>query len=143
MDDLAAFLRTQLAEAEIRAGQLFAYAEQHIQQLKDVRLLGRTIPGWHDWPDVKRMCTEQLAEITAKRARLDWLAGLKHDMPEGFPTYDSCRINAKPGELGDLDVGYCSCGLDGMREKILRYDAQPYAGQPGWQEQWRISQEER
>lgn len=76
-----------------------------------------------------------LAEITAKRQRIDWLINREHDMGgEDFPTYDSCRILIKPGELGDVEVGYCSCGLDAWRNQLFRFEALPYAGRPGFPE---------
>lgn len=79
-----------------------------------------------------------LAEVDAKRRRLDWLAARQHDMgPEPFPTHDSCRLLVQPGALGDLEVGYCSCGLDGWRNQLYRFEALPYADRPGYQESWR------
>jgi hypothetical protein len=79
-----------------------------------------------------------LREIEAKRLRIDYLVGLKHDMgPESFATYDSCRILAKPGEFGDIEVGYCSCGLDAIRDRLYRIEALPYAHRPGYREEWK------
>lgn len=76
--------------------------------------------------------------VEATRQRISWLLGQEHDMgSEPFPTYDSCRILLQPGELGDIDVGYCSCGLDVRRMLLLRFDALPFDDQPGYREEWR------
>jgi hypothetical protein len=78
-----------------------------------------------------------LAEIDAKRARINWLASLEHDMgDEDFPTYNSCRMLNEPGTLGDIEVGYCSCGLDDRRVHLLKFDALPFADRRGYRAEW-------
>lgn len=56
---------------------------------------------------------------------------------EDFPTYDSCRALFQPGGLGDLEVGYCSCGLDARRRQLIKFEALPYADRPGYLEEWK------
>lgn len=138
VDELIAFVRQQLDEDEglaraadekrHRAIVTDALARPEIGTHNNARLIARWDPA------------RVLAEVEAKRQRIDWLASLQHETAgEDFPVYDSCRILAQPGDLGDLDVGYCSCGLDARREHLLKIDAQPYAGQPGWREEWQLS----
>jgi hypothetical protein len=80
-----------------------------------------------------------LAEVEAKRKRIAWLLEREHDMgDEDFPTFSSCRILNEPGSLGDLAVGYCSCGLDSWRNQLFRFEAQPFAGRDGWREEWAL-----
>lgn len=80
----------------------------------------------------------ELRDVAAKRARLDWLAGMEHDNDgEDFPTYDGCRILAQPGELGDLEVGYCSCGVDSLRDRLYRIETLPFTEHSDYDESWR------
>jgi len=68
MDDLTAFITARLAEAHARATALQREARHAIEALKEPRLLGREIPGWHSWPDVEAMCLGMLRDIEAKRS---------------------------------------------------------------------------
>ena len=68
VDDLIAFVRARLDEDEERATKLLEISRQAIEMLKDPRLLGRVIPGWHSWPDVEAMSSRVLREVEAKRA---------------------------------------------------------------------------
>lgn len=80
-----------------------------------------------------------LAECEAKRLRIQWLMSLHHDMgAEDSITYESCRILAKPGELGDLEVGYCSCGLDARRNRLYKFDALVWSDHPDYQAEWAL-----
>ncbi len=116
-DDLLAWLREQVDEDERHLGHSAYECDDPHQHVGGLRWAG---------------------EVEAKRLRLDYLAGLEHDIgSEDFVTFDSCRILAKPGELGDLEVGYCSCGLDAMRNRLFKIEAMPYAARPGLPEQLR------
>jgi hypothetical protein len=151
LDDLIAWLRAQLDDDERVARAAVAHAPgRWVPMYRDVHAVvlgngtheqrhvgtaesGELATFLSDWSPAR-----VLAEVDAKRRRLDWLAARQHDMgPEGFPTYDSCRLLVQPGELGDLEVGYCSCGLDGWRNQLYRFEALPYADRPGYQESWR------
>ena len=71
VDDLVTWLRAQLDTTEASTRKLLYWAQQTILTLQDPKLLGKHIPGWHDWPDVERMCQERLADVDAKRRILD------------------------------------------------------------------------
>jgi len=78
-----------------------------------------------------------LREVEAKRKRLDFLESLGHDMgDEDFPTYSSCRALNEPGSLGDIEVGYCSCGRDVLRRRMYLIEAMPYSDHPDFQSDW-------
>lgn len=111
MDDLVAFLRAHLGEDAERTRNLLAHAQGTVLMLKDPRHLGKFIPGWHDWPDVERMCTERLAEIEAKRRILDELL-----ISEDRHIEATCWIIAK---------------------NVLRLLALSYADRPGYRQEWR------
>lgn len=114
VDDLAAWLRAQLDDDEQRTRKLLAYAQQTILTLQDPRHLGKFIPGWHDWPDVERMCTDRLAEIEAKRRILE--AEQDRVLEEG----------PLPERMRDL-----------VDTEVIRLLALPYADRDGYREEWR------
>ena len=67
---LIAFYGARLDDEETRARDLLRAAQAASLAVKEPRLLGREIPGWHSWPDVEAMCESALREIEAKRAIL-------------------------------------------------------------------------
>jgi hypothetical protein len=78
VNDVLAFLTAQLDADERQTRALAAVARDTIAELKDVKLLGRHIPGWHTWPDVEKACRERLLDIAAKRRIVEefsWEAG--------------------------------------------------------------------
>lgn len=149
MDDLIVFMRQCLDEDERVA--LAADSGRWLPEDKGItfewraddfhggeaqaRLVADTRANqWHiaNW-DPARV----LAEIEAKRERIAWLLDLEHEPgPEGFPTWESCRLRWTEDMAGDQEIGYCSCGLDSWRNRLFRFEAQPYAGWPGWREEW-------
>lgn len=146
MDDLVTWLRGQLDEDE----QILRRATGGPWYEDGMTVRGKThmndtdvLVIRHTWPQeaahiIRWDPARVLREVEAKRRRLDYLAGMKHDMgTEDFVTYDSCRALAQPGELGNLEVGYCSCGLDALRDRLYKIEALPYADRPGYREEWR------
>lgn len=148
MDDLLAFLRQALDDDERVAreaiGDNISPAEEwHADERSDiVNGLGDTMAeGRSDSvPHIVRWDPARvLAEVEAKRQRIAWLIDLEHEPgPEEFPTWESCRLRWTEDMAGDEEIGYCSCGLDAMRENLLRFDVQPYADREGWRPEWKI-----
>lgn len=118
-DNLTAWLHEQFNAAEASTRTLLYWSQQTILTLKDPQLLGKYIPGWHDWPDVEKMCQQRLADLDAKRRIVNW-----HDVQ---------RDDRTP--WGD-PVQICRCGYD-LPCSTVRLLALPHAGQPGYQERWR------
>lgn len=144
MDDLVAWIRLQLDEdercAHVEGDGHWSTPSTGVLELGGVEGMDGLVLGPRGFAyhaalhDPARV----LRDVEAKRRRMDYLAGLQHDLgSEDFVTYDSCRILAKPGELGDLDVGYCSCGLDAQRGHLFKIEALPYSDRPGYREEWR------
>ncbi|MGC5033064.1 DUF6221 family protein [Micromonospora sp. DT229] len=111
MNDLVTWLRAQLDEDEERTRELLYWTQQTILALKEPKLLGKYIPGWHDWPKVERLCRERLAEVDAKRRILDDAAGYIADGMEA--------------------------ATDGLAGRVVAYLALPYADRPGYRDEWR------
>lgn len=63
----AAFITARVAEDEERARKLLEVARDAIGALKEPRLLGREIPGWHSWPDVEAAASQALRDAGVKR----------------------------------------------------------------------------
>lgn len=121
-DDLVVWLRAQLDEDEARARNLLVYAQQTVLTLQDPHHLGKFIPGWHDWPDVERMCTERLAEVEAKRQ----IIGL-HDDDGGAHECPAIDEVVTKGEH------YTAYERECMTLRLL---ALPYSDRPGYREEW-------
>ncbi|WBB94214.1 DUF6221 family protein [Verrucosispora sp. WMMC514] len=121
-DDLSTWLTAQIDAAEERTRKLLGSAQQAISLLQDPKLrrffLGRLVPGWHDWPDVERACTERLAELAADRRILD--------------LHPSAGLRSAPESCG-------SCASYPGPCDTLRRMATPYAGQPGYRSEWRTT----
>lgn len=119
VDDLIAFLWARLDEDEARTRELLVRAQQTTLMLKDPKLLGRFIPGWHDWPDVERMCAERLAEVEAKREILD-----------------EYRLWAED-DSRDYDQSQTAADRTAALEVVVKLLAQPYAEHPDYRPEWR------
>lgn len=65
--ELAGFLLPAIAEDEAAAAKLGQRAQQTRETLKEVRFLGRELPGWHDWPEVEATAARVLAKCAADR----------------------------------------------------------------------------
>ncbi|PZG12957.1 hypothetical protein C1I95_24760 [Micromonospora craterilacus] len=115
-DDLATWLTAQIDAAEARTRDLLAKTQRNDLAVKEPRLLGRYIPGWHDWPDVERVCTERLAELDAARRILD--------------LHPNAGLRSAPESCG-------SCASYPGPCDTLRLLALPHAGQPGYRDEWR------
>lgn len=107
---LVEFLRARLDERHARAAKLLRYAQENDVAVRDPRLLGRTVPGWHDWPEVEQMAREVLAEADAKRRIVELAESL--DVPGWGDTYAEMQ-------------------------KVLRLIALPYAGHADYREEWK------
>lgn len=121
-DDLVVWLRAQLDDEEAAAEQLRQQAREVRQELKEPRLLGKPMPGWGLWPDVERMAAGVLADVAAKRVVLD--------------AYEHARIVYRDHyRLGVGTARECA-KVDALGE-VVRLLAGPYAGRPGYREEWR------
>lgn len=134
MDDLMTWLLVQLDEDEARTRKMLAYAQQTVLTLQDPRHLGKFIPGWHDWPDVERMCTERLAEIDAKRRILDLHAPVATG-PTWQPGPPQCE------HCAGLCHSWSGTGCEGPDAPYpcptVRLLAVPMAGRDGYRSEWR------
>lgn len=124
MDDLITWLRAAMEDDERRSRKLLADAQQNALIVQDPSYLGKFMPGWHDWPDVERMCTERLADIGAKRAILGMHEG-RHWCSPG-PEDTEWRVI----EAGEEVTRVYPC-------LHLRVLALPFADRPGYREDWR------
>lgn len=61
------FLLARIAEDEAEARALLQRAQDNERACKAPELLGRVIPGWHDWPKVQALATKAIADAEAKR----------------------------------------------------------------------------
>jgi hypothetical protein len=114
-DDLTTWLRAQLDRVEQETRKLLVAAQQTSLRLQEPRLLGREIPGWHDWPDVERLCAERLAEVDAKRRILDMWT-------EWHATAENGTYHA---------------GRRDQLAEVIETLALPYADREGYREEWR------
>jgi hypothetical protein len=62
------FLLARIDEDETEARALLRRAQEHELHCQEPRLLGREIPGWHDWPKAQALAAKALADCEAKRA---------------------------------------------------------------------------
>lgn len=123
--DLAAWLGGCYDDAETRARELLATAEHAIAMLEDPLLLGRVIPGWHSWPDVKVMCETRLRDVALKRAIL---AG--HGRDEADPECcRTCHVR-EPGWAGKVPAAYpCT---------TARRLSAEFSDKPGYLDAWKV-----
>lgn len=112
--DLAAWLLSDdgpIAAREAEGRALLGVAQHTSLELQEPKLLGRYMPGWHSWPDVERLCERVLAECAAQR-----------------------RIIAKFDTVTEpYDPDYW-----GALAECIELLAQPYAGRPGWRNEWAL-----
>ncbi|MER5608199.1 DUF6221 family protein [Micromonospora tulbaghiae] len=113
MGELGTWLRAQLDAVETETRNLLAEAQRVSLTLKEPRLLGREIPGWHSWRDVEQVCVDRLAELAVMRRVVD-----EHD-----PT-DPCDAH-------DASLRTVPC------DTVLLV-ALAFARRPGYQERWRL-----
>lgn len=142
-DDLITRLRAQLDTDEATTRELLYWAQQTILTLQDPKLLGKHIPGWHDWPKVERMCRVRLAELDAKRRILDEMESWRHDTCQDG--WYSCS-QATEANGYDIDVACadddragkpCDCAAGWRRQSIAARMALPYAARDGYREERR------
>lgn len=149
-DDLTTWLHEQITAAETSTRTLLYWAQQTILTLQDPKLLGKHIPGWHDWPNVEKMCQQRLTELDAKRRILvehepEWqTVEWPHDQ-NGKGEAQVCRRcqNAEhtdwqpvPGEAGVLPEGFVAPYVIAPC-MTLRLLALPFASHPDYRPEWR------
>lgn len=124
-DTLSTWLLQQIEAAEASTRDLLYWAQQTILTLKDPKLLGKYIPGWHNWPKVERVCQERLAELAALRAVIT-----EHRTEAGV--CDTCfSVNAIDNPWDEREIDLCNnC-------TTIRLLAVPFAAEPGYRPEWR------
>lgn len=80
------------------------------------------IPGWHEWPDVERVCTIRLAEIDAKRL----VIRLYESAERAFAAASSSKRNRAQDEAAAARTSAALCAI-----------VQPYADRDGYRDEWR------
>lgn len=134
VEDLIGWFKAEVDADEARARKLLANAQQTVLTLRDPRHLGKFIPGWHDWPDVERMCTERLAEIDVKRRILDLHAPAATG-PTWQPGPPQCE------HCASLCHSWSGTGCESPDAPYpcptVRLLTLPMAGRDGYREEWR------
>lgn len=120
---IADFLRARHDEAEATTRDLLYWAQQTILTLKDPKLLGKYIPGWHDWPKVEQMCRDRLADLDSKRAIL------AEHAPDTAGLRTVCAVCADP-PVHEATWHDWPC-------LTVRLLAAPFAAHPDYQEAWK------
>lgn len=144
------FLRARLDDRHARASKLLRYAQENDVAVRDPRLLGRTIPGWHEWPEVEQMAREVLAEVDAKRRIIT-----EHEPIHGTVEWDHdqngrgealCCPRCQNAEHDEWDppIGHAYGLPEGFVTPYvlapcvtLRLLAPPFAAHPDFDEAWR------
>ena len=121
LDGLAAFFKARLDEEEARTRALLENARYAAAAVREPRLLGREIPGWHSWPDVVAMCAETETGIEADRAVLDlYREQCGWDVPEGV------HAGRDPDERMRDEA------VRDMLEQVVKIRAARFSGHPGY-----------
>lgn len=129
--DLVAWLRAQLDDDErIARGATepgYFYSEGHSANV------AAFLDRWN--PDDP---TFVLADVDAKRRIIDELDAMPHYAWDGRPEY-GCPMLTDPDTWAEVMARpqVCDCGRDTHVERSLRLLALPYAGRPGYLEEWR------
>ena len=123
MSEIVDFLLARLAEDEDHAWLRMHHAQQNHLMLQEPNLLGRRIPGWHEWPEIEAWAARVLAEVEAKRRIVE-----RHQM---VSTY-----------FGVFDATMVSCRICSTLEEDapcvdLRLLALPYADHEHYRQEWR------
>jgi hypothetical protein len=143
MADIAAFLNARWAEEAERLEFILSCRSDN----EDFD------GGWDLWGDYGRAVNaafdprQMLDDIAAKRAILAEVLSWEHAYIDG-DTWLSCAqavsAFAEDGTPGsgcadeDRAGGPCDCGLDRRRATMLHALAAPYAGRPGFKDDWRL-----
>lgn len=78
MSDLHERLKAAIEARRDAAMRIMRIAQDNHLMVQEPRLLGRTVPGWHDWPDVEAMAASVERGCLADLRRLE-----RHDEHEG------------------------------------------------------------
>ncbi|MEU3452150.1 DUF6221 family protein [Micromonospora sp. NPDC006766] len=147
---LVTWLLQEIDTAEASTRELLYWAQQTILTLKDPKLLGKYIPGWHDWPKVEEACHQRLAELKSDRLILaehapEWqTVEWPHDQ-NGRGEAQVCRRcqnaehtdwNPAVGQADVLPEGFVAPYVLAPCQ-TLRLLASPLAGRPGYRTEWR------
>lgn len=127
---LADFLLARIAEDEERARSLQRRAQDTQLTLRDPKLLGLYIPGWHDWPDVEVMAAHLLAECEAKRRIVEEHPFEHAGMP--YQAY-SCRTCVNPEERDGYPDEWTAASWPCATLVLL---AHPYSDHPDYRDEW-------
>lgn len=138
---LVEFLLARFAETEAEARKMQQRAQDHEAMIRthQMELLGRLVPGWHDWPDVQRMAAYVIADIEAKRRVLEL-----HEMTTIRPAGQArgsddwwwnayCRNCTMDGEYADITKEPREAPCPTLRALAL-----PYTEHPDFREEWVI-----
>ncbi|MER7167008.1 DUF6221 family protein [Micromonospora sp. NPDC000207] len=120
--ELPYWLSQQIDAAETRTRELLVEAQRTSLTLRDPKLLGRYIPGWHGWPEVERTCQARLAEIAAMRAIL-----AEHS-PNTAGTRTVCSVCAEEPYYDATWYDY-PC-------PTVRLLAAAFSAEPGYRTEW-------
>jgi hypothetical protein len=115
VDEIIPWFHQQIEAAEASTRTLLYWAQQTILTLQEPRLLGKEIPGWHDWPNVEKMCHQRLAELAAMRE----------------------AVKACEEDLRQRGDGALGGRVDRPTWDVVASLASAFASQPGYQERWR------
>jgi hypothetical protein len=133
MSDIASWLLEQVAGDEERFEKLLGRCDWIIDRLKEnqIAFLGREVPGWHEWPGIRSIVVQGLAECKAKRAIIE-----RHI--ENRRQHQAV-LAMEPDDVDDgtTDGVYAFIRYTQSRA-ILRVLVQPYADRHGFLDEWRL-----
>ena len=101
--DLTAAISAALDRREVHTRRMLRYAQENHLAVQEPQMLGRRIPGWHEWPEVERMMAAALVDIAAKRKVL----GRHQPEPTAYGQHCMCcpdwHRSLDAGEMHDHD----------------------------------------
>jgi hypothetical protein len=118
--ELLEFVLARIAEREKRARKCIQRAQENYRTVRNPRLLGREIPGWHEWPEIEADAIYTLADCEAKRFIVNEYKRLGFAETYLFPEEDIAAIAIQTG----LEIA-------------LRAFAALDAAHPDYREEWK------
>lgn len=135
-DGLVEFLRARLDEDEADAKRAVPGPWAMVGEPRDTTVFSMPagISVAHGWlRDLAHIARHDparvLAEVAAKRRILDELDAMPHALDDG---HHECPM-VEPTAWKDPR---CTCGQAELADRVLRLLALPYAGRPGYREEW-------
>lgn len=118
--DIRQQLIEALDQAEERARGLLVAAQRTSLMLKEPRLLGLQIPGWHAWPDVEAMCARELRLIERDRQLLaDYEEA--YTAQQARASQPSLLLPPYPEQRGSVKDGWMFAGrVNTLRSQVER-----------------------